>query len=51
MNNTETLVKRLREEFRGCPFPSVYFTMQEAADRIVFLEAALKAATEKRLTP
>lgn len=33
------LVKRLREDFRGCPFPSVYTTCNEAADEIERLRA------------
>ena len=33
------LIKRLREEFRGCPFPSVYTTCNEAADTIERLQA------------
>lgn len=33
------LVKRLREDFRGCPFPSVYTTCNEAADEIERLQA------------
>lgn len=33
------LVKRLREDFRGCPFPSVYTTCNEAADELERLQA------------
>lgn len=33
------LVKRLREDFRGCPFPSVYTTCNEAADELERLRA------------
>lgn len=33
------LVKRLREDFRGCPFPSVYTTCNEAADELERLQS------------